>query len=129
MVMVIHVDVLAEISLDALYAHLKQGLQQVVLIPCRRLVVGEVDGACIVECREVGTLRTLGGVPTDGCTDVAVFLGFLSLFSTLCHIGQLPQRYLETFLAEAFDEGLGVGETLGVEFPFTEPVGAEPASV
>jgi ABC-type spermidine/putrescine transport system permease subunit II len=51
------------------------------------------------------------------------------LLGTLCHVGKLPQRHLETVVFETLDEGLRVGEPLGVETPFAQPVGAEPAGV
>ena len=55
MVIVIHVDVLAKVGLDAADTHFEEWLQQLVLIPCDGLGVGEVDGAGIVEGREIGS--------------------------------------------------------------------------
>ena len=54
MIVVVHVDILAEVGLDAGDAHVEQRLQQLVLIPVDSLRVGEVDGAGIVEGREIG---------------------------------------------------------------------------
>ena len=54
MIAVVHVYVLSEVGLDAFNAHIKQGLQERVLIPVGGFIVGEVDGAGIIESREVG---------------------------------------------------------------------------
>ena len=73
-VAVVHVDILAEVGLNAGDAHLQQRLQQLVLIPRGGLRVGEVNGSGVVKRREVGggARRRTVGSGGRGLADVAV---------------------------------------------------------
>ena len=128
-VLVVHVDIFAEVGLDALDTHIKQRLQQLVLVPASSLVVSEVDGARIVQCGEVGCAARGGVFLLHGLTDVFVFFRFAYLFRPLRNVWQLPQGNLEAIVLEVLNETLWIGETLRVELPLAEPVGTEPACV
>ena len=125
----VHVDILAKVGLDAGNAHFEQRFQELVLIPIDSLRVSEIDGAGIVEGREIGSAARRGVFCFRGLTDVTIGLGFFQLLSTLGHIRQLPQGHLETILLEMLDETLGVWKTLRIELPLAEPVGAEPTRI
>ena len=129
MVLMIHVDILTEVGLDALHTHIEQRLQQFALIPLGSFVVGEVDGAGIVEGGEIGSAACRGVFCFRGLADILILLGFFQLFGALGNVGQLPQRYLVAIVLQALDECLGVGETLGIELPLAEPVGTEPTRI
>ena len=125
----IHVDVLAEVGLNALHAHIEQWLQQGVLIPVGGLVVSEIDSSRIVEGGEVGSTSCPRVLFLRWLTNELIRLGLFKLFSTQSDVRQLPERDLETLLGKPPDEAFGVREPLGVELPFTEPVGTEPPSI
>ena len=125
----VHVDILAKVGLDAGDTHFEQRFQKLVLIPIDSFVVSEINGAGIVEGREIGSTACRGVFCFRGLTDVTIGLGFFQLLSTLGHIRQLPQGHLETILLEMLDETFGVRKTLGIELPLAEPVGAEPTRI
>ena len=79
-ILMVHVDVFAKVGLDAGNTHFEQRFQELVLIPIDSLVVSEVDCACIVEGREIGstTCRFVNGRTVDhrGLADIMVRLGF-----------------------------------------------------
>ena len=145
MVLVVHVDIFTEIGFNAYHTHIQQRFQQFVLIPVGSGRIGEIDGAGIVECREiaVAVLSDVCGILVSVIlrflifaflryffpTDIAVLLGFSQLFSTLCDIGQLPKGNAEPIVFQTFQESFRVWKTLRIEFPFTQPVGTEPSRI
>ena len=92
MIAMVHVDVLAKVGLDARHAHVEQGFQQLILIPVNGFVVGEVDGAGIVEGGEIrSTARIVSGRTADlRSANIVVCLRLCQLFSASCYVGKLP---------------------------------------
>jgi len=120
----VQVDVLSEVCLDAGNTHLQQRLQQT-LVPSCGFRAGKVDGACVIVGAEIGpTLQAL----TVG-RDVVVFQGLLELPGPFGNVGQLPETDPETLILKPFQKSRWVGKTLGVEGPFTQPVGGKPTRI
>ena len=122
----IKVNVLAKVGLDASNSHVKQWLQEVVLVPFHGFIIGEINGSRIVEGREIRTLRCLF---LQQRSDILIGFSLFKLFCSLCHVWQLPQRHTKSFLLQILDKAFRVGKSFGIEFPFAQPIGTKPSCI
>ena len=87
MVGCLHVNILSKVGLYALHTHIQQVAQQT-FIPFCCLVVCEVDGSGLVECREVRAFRSL---LFEQRTNIIILFRLCNLLGTVSDIRQLPE--------------------------------------